>query len=74
MRVNRKRNGGTRSMIKKLIRFALWLGIVDVVDDERETMQRLDELMLKMSSADSWAEYSQIRWDLANVNKPASLS
>lgn len=48
-------------MIKKLIRFVLWLGLFDIVDKERETMQRLDQLMLEMSSMDLWKEYMELR-------------
>ena len=58
-------------MIKKLMRFALWLGIVDVIDEERKAQQRLDQLMIEMASATTWLEYIRLRGYASNVNKPA---
>lgn len=58
-------------MIKILKRFALWLGIVDVVDEERKAQQRLDELMIEMASATTWLEYIRLRGYASDVNKPA---
>lgn len=56
-------------MKEKLIRFALWLGIIEYVDTERETQQRVDQLMFEMASAATWAEYMNVRWNIPNVNK-----
>jgi hypothetical protein len=58
-------------MINKLKRLALWLGLVDVVDESREAQQRLDQLMIEMSSAATWLEYMRIRGYASDINNPA---
>lgn len=57
-------------MKEKLTRFALWLGVIEYKQTEREIQQRVDQLMFDMASAATWAEYIKVRWDLSNVNKP----
>ena len=56
-------------MKEKLIRFALWLGVIEYKQTEREVQQRIDQLMFDLASAATWAEYMNVRWGVPNVNK-----
>jgi len=49
-------------MKEKLTRFALWLGIKEHVDTEREIQHKIDILMLDLASAATWVEYVEVRW------------
>ena len=57
-------------MKERIKRLALWLGVVEYKETEREIQQRVDQLMFDLASAATWAEYIKIRWDLSDVNKP----
>lgn len=56
-------------MKEKLIRFALWLGVIEYVPSEREIQQRVDQLMFDLASAAAWTEYVEVRWSASNINK-----
>lgn len=58
-------------MKNRLIRFALWLGIIEYFDEEREARQELDRIMFYKASDEVWREYLHTRWVLsADTNKP----
>jgi uncharacterized protein YjiS (DUF1127 family) len=58
-------------MRNRLIRFALWLGIIEYFDEEREARQELDRIMFYTASDEVWSEYMRTRWTLAtDTNKP----
>ena len=57
-------------MKERIKRLALWLGVIEYRNTERETQQRVDQLMFELASLETWNEYINIRWDLPNVNKP----
>ena len=58
-------------MKNRLIRFALWLGIIKIVVEET-TEQKVDRLMRKLASDATWAEYSTLRWG-PNINNQAAI-
>ena len=58
-------------MRNRLIRFGLWLGIIEYFDEEREARQELDRIMFYTASDEDWREYLNTRWVLTtNTNKP----
>lgn len=59
-------------MKNKLIRFALWLGIIEYVDEETD-QQKLDRLMFNLASDDVWYEYMRLRWSLTLVDNQAAM-
>jgi len=60
-------------MKNKLIYFALWLGIIKIEDEPETDEQKVDRLMRKFASDETWAEYSNLRWGVNSYNNQAAM-
>jgi len=60
-------------MKNRLIRFALWLGIIKLKNDPETDEQKVDRLMRRFASDETWAEYSNLRWGTNRYDNQAAM-